>query len=387
MSSKSAGRPRKLLYLQYTNPTGYPPLEQSSQILAAQGWQVLFLGTTAPGTAGLRFPPHANIRLRQMPFQTAGWRQKLHYLRFCVWVLAWIRHWQPDWLYVSDPAACPPALLAQQLLRRSLIYHEHDSPEYLPSASAYQRLIARARRQVTQRAVRCVLPNQQRLARFVADTGADPARSVCVWNCPRLAEVLPEPRTSPDVPLCLYYHGSIGAHRLPMALLEAMAEFPGQFRLHIVGYETIGTRGYLAAFRQRAQELGLAQVLRIVPPQSRYELWPAMRRAAIGLGLVMGDDINLRMMVGASNKVFDYMAAGLAVLVPHGGDWHTTFVEPGYGLACDPADPASIATALAGWLDAPERVAAMGEAGRRRIHTEWNYERQFAPVLEQLCAA
>jgi hypothetical protein len=33
----------KTLYLQYTNPAGYPPLEPSSRILANEGWQVLFL--------------------------------------------------------------------------------------------------------------------------------------------------------------------------------------------------------------------------------------------------------------------------------------------------------------------------------------------------------
>lgn len=55
---------KRILYIQYTNPAGYPPLEHSSRILADAGWQVLFLGTGALGAAALRFPPHSNVRVR-----------------------------------------------------------------------------------------------------------------------------------------------------------------------------------------------------------------------------------------------------------------------------------------------------------------------------------
>jgi hypothetical protein len=60
------------------------------------------------------------------------------------------------------------------------------------------------------------------------------------------------------------------------------------------------------------------------------------------------------------------------------------FVAPGYGLACDPADPRSIAAAI-GWLfEHPDEMRAMGEAGRRRILAEWNYENTFRPVFDCL---
>jgi peptidoglycan/xylan/chitin deacetylase (PgdA/CDA1 family) len=38
-----------------------------------------------------------------------------------------------------------------------------------------------------------------------------------------------------------------------------------------------------------------------------------------------------------------------------------------------------------GWLVRnPDRMRAMAEAGRQRVLEEWNYERQFAPVLERM---
>src|ERR1700730_15905503 len=93
----------RILYLQYTNPAGYPPLEHSSRILADDGWQVLFLGTGAHGAGGLRFPEHARITVRLLNFQSAGWRQKLHYAWFCLWCFGWVMKWRPRWIYASDP--------------------------------------------------------------------------------------------------------------------------------------------------------------------------------------------------------------------------------------------------------------------------------------------
>ena len=42
-------RARRILYVQFTNPAAYPPLEHSARILADAGWDVMFLGTGALG--------------------------------------------------------------------------------------------------------------------------------------------------------------------------------------------------------------------------------------------------------------------------------------------------------------------------------------------------
>ena len=47
----------RILYLQFTDPAGYPPLEHSSRILAARGWDVLFLGRAVFADHGIQFPP------------------------------------------------------------------------------------------------------------------------------------------------------------------------------------------------------------------------------------------------------------------------------------------------------------------------------------------
>jgi glycosyltransferase involved in cell wall biosynthesis len=89
-------------------------------------------------------------------------------------------------------------------------------------------------------------------------------------------------------------------------------------------------------------------------------------------------------MTGASNKAFDYLACGLPLIVSDLPDWREMFVEAGYALACDPNDPPSIATAIASLVNDPERMRAMGEAGRQKIIEAWNYEALFQPVMRLL---
>jgi glycosyltransferase involved in cell wall biosynthesis len=92
------------------------------------------------------------------------------------------------------------------------------------------------------------------------------------------------------------------------------------------------------------------------------------------------DDDTRQWLPGASNKPFDYLASGLALLVSNLPGWRDLLVEPGYGATCDAQDPHSIAEALRWFIDHPTEMRAMGERGRRRVDAEWNYETQFAPV-------
>ncbi len=377
---------RRILYLQYTNPACYPSLEHSSRILAEAGWEVLFLGTGGLGVDALRFPPDDRITVRQLPFRHAGWRQKLQYLGFCVWALVWALRWRPRWVYCSDPLSCPVALALTVLPGVRLIYHEHDSPTSgnggLQRNSRFARFVLWSRRRVARRAALCILPNQQRMARFVGEMGNGPTVS-CVWNCPSLEEVRPS-RAPSDGRLTVYYHGNIGPGYLPPSVLKAVAMLRGDLRLWIIGYETISTLHYRDFLKGEARRFGIGDCVEFLEPMPRYRLMKMCAESDVGLALVPRNDgdVNNLHMTGASNKPFDYLACGLALLVSDLPDWRRLYVDPGYGLACDPDDPKSIAAALRWFLEHPNEMRAMGERGRQRIAADWHYERRFAPVLE-----
>ncbi|MBA2503861.1 MAG: glycosyltransferase [Pyrinomonadaceae bacterium] len=374
----------KILYVQYNNPAAFPPLLHSSRLFALSGWRILFLGIGAMGGADrLRLPPCAGVEFRRMPFRPPGVRQKIHYFQYTLWVMAWALRWRPVWIYASDHMSCPSALLISWLLGIKTIYHEHDSPDAKAPSNLFMRLCLTARRWLARRSALCILPNEERAARFKQEMPE--ANVICVWNCPSRNEVAPpRPQRHKQEDLWVLYHGSIVPPRLPEAVIKALKILPEQVKLRVIGYETLGYKGYVEHLRETARRFGVENRVEFLGEFSRHELFEWCRRSDVGLSFMPMEsgDVNLRHMVGASNKAFDYLACGLALLTSDLPEWHETFVQPGYALACDPEEAESIASALQRLLDDPKCMSEMGEGGRQKIAADWNYETQFAKVME-----
>ena len=157
----------------------------------------------------------------------------------------------------------------------------------------------------------------------------------------------------------------------------------------MAGYETVGHPSYVQDLQNEAAKLGVSHRFVFLGSFAlRSTLLDHCRNAMVGLAFMplSSDDVNEQAMTGASNKPFDYLACGLALLVSELADWKRMFVEPGYALACDPRDPDSIAQQLLWFIQHPAETQAMGIRGRQRILSEWNYEKQFLPVLQVLGA-
>ncbi|HUJ10288.1 MAG TPA: glycosyltransferase [Verrucomicrobiae bacterium] len=378
----------RISYIQYTNPAAYPPLEHSSRILADAGWRVLFLGVEMENIGSLQFPRHSNIAIRQLPLCRPGWRQKLHYTRYVFWAMLHSLFWRSSWIYASDKFACPPGLLLSYMPGIRVIYHEHDSPSPVngrpDERSCFMRIILWTRRQLARRAAFCILPNEKRAERFRQDIG-DGAQVKCVWNCPRKTEVQePHPHYERK-DLWIVYHGSLVPARLPASVIEALS-LAQRVRLRIIGYETPGHQGYTGRLRKLAEELGVVNRVEFIGAVPRSNSLDHCHTGDVGLAFMPrhSDDFNEQSMTGASNKPFDYLACGLALLVSDLPEWRALYVDNGYAMAVDPDDAKAIAAAL-DWLQKhPSEMRAMGERGRQRILAEWNYETQFARILALL---
>ena len=379
----------RVLYVQYTNPGGYPPLVHSARLLADRGFEVLLLGTDALASS-MAFPAHPGVTVQLMPFQPGGWLQKLSYFRFASSAAATAMTWRPSWIYASDPLSAPVALMLKQLLGVPVIYHEHDSPSSAvangETGTSFMKVVMKSRRSLAQAADLCVLPAGERAREFTATTGRGDVH--VVWNCPARAEAEPAPVQPAGDALRLLYHGSIVPARVPKEILYAIAVLPPVITLTVVGYATSGHESYVHELTALAAQLGLSDRVRFMGPMSRDELMRRCGDSDAGLSLLpMGStDINERSMVGASNKPFDYLARGLPVVVSELPDWVETFVTPGFGRSCDSRSPESIAVVLRWMLEHPRERALMGERGRQRILDGWNYDAQFAPVLARMTA-
>lgn len=378
MSRSSAAGGPVVLYLQYTNPAGYPPIVHGAHLLAEAGCTVRLLGIALND---LGFPPHERVSLELLPAQPGGWRQRIGFLRFVWHVCMRVRAIRPHWIYASDPLSTPAAWLAARLWNVRCVYHEHDAPEGA-GAAVVGGVVAFSRRRLAGLAERCVVPSQGRADALAAATGRTDA--MVIWNTPRRCEVAPR-RSGTPVGTRLLFHGSIVPARVPEILLQAIAALPPTVTLCVTGYDPSGG-AYQSRLVSLARALGIDRRVEFRGPVSRDELMRQCPAFDVGLALLPlnSASLNERTMLGASNKPFDYLAAGLAVLVPDQADWRQCFVEPGYGLACDPASVASITQAISRFDADPDARQRMGELGRQRVVEEWNYDAGFKPVLQTI---
>lgn len=381
---KKLNNVKRILYVQYTNPSAYPPIEHSSLMLADRGWEVLLLGVEASGSAkDLRLPSHPSIAVKLMPASKSGWRGALHYGNFLAWCVSHLLSWRPTVVYCSDARSYPLGMWAS-LQNCTTILHEHD-PIPVSSEGVGNQLLLFARREFARRASFIIIPQHERARIFLAQTNAEDQRIHVVYNCPSLRELQAQnaQRYEKDTSLVLWYHGAIGKGQLPLSLIDALARVPGDVRLEIAGYETVSTNGYLDVLLTRARDCGvLSRIVFHGAIPNRSDLLRTASRADVGLALFANQFRDP--MVGASNKPFDYLACGLSLLTNRTPEWESFYGSKGVSIGCNPDDPDDIANGIRALRDDPTRRRLMAERGLKLVRTEWHYEMQFASVISAL---
>lgn len=372
-----------ILFLQATDPAIYPPLINAAWLLSEAGLQSTFLSSPHAENE-LSMPDIPGLTIDNMPTRPTFVVDRKSYLAYIRRAVGLARSLRPRAIYASDPMGALPGLIASRLSGVPLVYHEHDSPS---DSAQLNPLVRRARSFAIRTANVVVFPNAARAEAARADIGFDESRLKIVWNMPRVAEI-PAKAARDDV-FTLYYHGSINEQRLPMAVAEAVSQFDRQVRLRIAGYDTSPRRRHLSDMAGRYgqwNEGGLIDALGQI--EKREDLLTGATTADVGLALmpVRSDDINMVSMVGASNKAFDYMAAGLPIIVSDLADWKAMYVAPGHGFSADPSDAKSLASVIRILLDDPVGRRAMGIRNQARIATEWNYDTHFCEVVDALKA-
>ena len=371
----------RVLYAQYSSPYAFPPLMRGAQLLADAGADVRMLGVGVHGTSALGLPEYPRVDVRMLSEMPTGWRLKAHYARYAAWVARETARWRPDWIYVSDLFATPLAAMFVRQARARIVYHEHDAPSTDHESWAVTQCMT-ARRFVARHAHVVVVPNEERARLMSSLGGGRPVHTV--WNCPRRPTFAHMAKPA-DAPLRVVFRGSINAERLPVAIVEAIARVPGAM-LDIIGYETIGSRGYISSLHAAAMRLGISDRVRTHGTLPDAEAGALCARADVGLALMpmQSRDVNMRTMTGASNKLFEYLESGVAPLVSDLPEWRSTFVDAGYAIACDPSSVDSIAATLAMAAENRDELRAIAARGQARLRDDWNYETQFAPVLAEI---
>ncbi len=210
--------------------------------------------------------------------------------------------------------------------------------------------------------------------------GFPPERVAIVGNTPPL-ERLEQlgARVHREGPLHLNYLGLLEAPRGLGIAIEAVARCVArgiQVHLTIVGEGRERSR-----VERQARDLGLGgTAVRFLGQLQREEALQMVAQADVGLIPHVADD---HWNTTVPNKLFDYMAAGLAIVSSNARPAARIVRATETGEVYDSADPGDLVAALERLLD-PTRRSLCGQKGRAAIRDRYNWEADCARLLTAL---
>jgi glycosyltransferase involved in cell wall biosynthesis len=367
----------------YNNPDGYPPIVNGIRLLSRHGFQVRLLCREDGKTWNVAYPTDAQI----IRLDTRGYGTWQEYLQFVYRVL---RQADPNsGVFIGhDMHGLLPARLLAWRYHRPLIYHCHDFVD-CPRNLGWGGKVVKVFEQLFGRTANVVIvPDKDRAG--VVERELHLRRPILVVaNAPLSGEwpkslVLQQSLADQgkNFERILFRQGRIGAgHGLEMTVRSMPLWKDPNWGFVIMGP---ADPVYATWLRQLAKELHVAERLVILSPVRYDDVASFTAGANVGHALYDPIHINNVHITTASNKIMEYMAAGLPLLVSDQPTLRAFVEKHQCGLAANETSPESIAAAVNTLLGDLPSAEAMGKAARVAFEQEFCYERQFAPVLVAL---
>jgi glycosyltransferase involved in cell wall biosynthesis len=179
--------------------------------------------------------------------------------------------------------------------------------------------------------------------------------------------------------LSAVHFGLMSRARCWPELLEALARTKTKtLKLHLIGTFNDGSK---EEFDQRVVDLGLQNRVHVEEWMSFSEAYERLVSSDAGLVLLQPGRINH--IHALPHKMFDYMMAGLPVVVPSFADEVSRIVrESDCGLMVSSSDPTELAQVLDRLASDPSLRQRLGENGRRAVLDRYNWEAEGARLTQ-----
>jgi glycosyltransferase involved in cell wall biosynthesis len=179
-------------------------------------------------------------------------------------------------------------------------------------------------------------------------------------------------------PSLYWYSQVIGPGRGLDEVIRALSIVGRSVQLHLRGAPM---NGFNQQLKEMAASMGLQDRLYFHPPASPADLIRLAELHDIGLSIEPGKDPNN--LLAASNKLFSYMVAGLAIIATDTlGQKHIMSRVPDAGIVCRKADAASLAEAIDLLISDPSRLARAKRASREAAVHLFNWETEKKKLLK-----
>ncbi len=280
----------------------------------------------------------------------------------------------PDLVFSSD---LPGLVGAGRTARRLGVPHLHDCHElYLESTSfraVERRILAPMERYYLRRADAVVAVNQSIASEYGRRYGRQPT---VVRNCAsRLSPGLPARDLRELIGLAgeakiVLYQGGFAVGRGLDVCVAAIAQLPADVHLVLLGFGPL--REELTQLAHRLDVADQVHVVDAVPPE---EL-PSWTVSAT-VGLMPYQPISGNNTLALPNKVFEYTAVGVPIVVSDLPELRQIALLAGCGEVYDAFDPSSLAAAVRTVLDPARHDSYRGAARAYGVANVWEHEREI----------
>lgn len=383
----------KVLLTMWADPALYLATTFTARTLSERGICVDLLCRTPNSHLNVAGDVKFGVRARLRPVGGGhtGWRDKIDYMNFIVKAIARVWREKPDAVIGYDMLGIVAAFIATWIRPETkLIYHNFDFDPSTKALGMLGRLLRRVELIAARRADLTIFPAPGRAAEYkvMARLTREP---LSVMNCYPLSwlrqktgelQRLLESKGFRFDRLVVRL-GSIGPFHGIEATIRSVPEWKGNWGLILAGFSN---GSYLEDMQKLVEELGLTSRV-IFLPAVTYSLWyDCLYSAHLGICLYEPCNLSHVYMAGTSSKLNNYLVAGIPSIVSNSPDFASFVERYGTSKVAEATDPHSIAQAVNLLLSDPEEYAACCRAVKRAFESEFNFERQFEPVLRQLMA-
>lgn len=181
--------------------------------------------------------------------------------------------------------------------------------------------------------------------------------------------------------LSLYWYSQvIGEDRGIQDAIRASGLLKDKVELHLRGYISEETKHKLLSL---AGQYGVKEKLYIHPPVPTAEL--LSRAAEHDVGLALEQPVSLNRMLTATNKIFFYLLAGLAIAATDTvGQKRVISSCPGAGFIYRPGDYRKLADNLHGLVTDEARLRSCKAASLEAARKRWNWEKESEGLVKSI---
>ncbi|QSJ15282.1 glycosyltransferase [Nostoc sp. UHCC 0702] len=373
----------------YANPDHYPPTINAVHLLS-EYFDVVLIGRNQD-------PPFwqypANVRVHRLGEYTSVKEREQQsavikiweYISFVVKARRLLK--DVSLIYAYDAFGYTSAYLSQLLkpLSIPLVYHNHDLYSKLLSLTTLSGLVQIGERQWVHQANLVVFPSQERSLVFKQLTNFN-GQLIILPNYPRKS-YFAENQKFQNIILKRFrkrqilLQGSISINSSLLELIDSLTFLDNSIELKLIGPIQEEEKYFMKDFALNKQ---VADRTKYFMPVPYNELPSHTWLATLGVCLYKKTDINHQTMGTASNKIYEYAACGLPVIVSDQPNYREHLAGESWVRFADPDDSHSIASAVEDILSDFDNYQAMCLGARQAFEEKYNYESAFSPLLMKI---